>query len=195
MKSLFSATVCGVLALVLFLASPARSSGAAARIANPEASTPALEASAPASTGDTPSASTGAHPNLPRYYFGGYITVDEKSGETKDLHDQNQHNDLVAKIKESGIPQERILERDPGDCLQANPCEELSMREETTPNGVILLTTILQKPTIADSKVAHNTPLKNQTAKKDNWYYTRSCLSKNASYLLWIHDQQHQSAH
>ena len=191
MTRFFSARVCGLLALVLFLGNPARSFSAAARIA-PVASSPSPGAGAPVSAGDVPDASSGGHASLPRYYFGSYITVDEK-GEARELKDQVQHDDFVEKIKKWGIPQTRILEKDPGNCLISNPCEELSMREETSGIEVSLVTEIRQNPVIS-SGIPH-TPLSNQTSMKDRWSVTRSCLSQKASWLLWSHDKQHQTSH
>jgi hypothetical protein len=190
MKRFISATARGLLALALFLGSPAGSFGAAARIANPAVSSPSPETSAPAMTGDEPEAAPVAHTNLPRYYLGFYIRVNDK-GETQELKDPVLLDAFVEKTMKRGIPEERILKKDPGDCTKANPCEELSMREEETGNNVSLETTIRQIPVIASS-IPH-IPLRNQTSKKNSWLETRSCLSGTASYKVWEHDRQHQT--
>jgi hypothetical protein len=191
MKRFISATACGLLALVLFLGSPTGSFGAAAKIANPAVSSPSPETSAPAMTGDEPDASPVAHTNLPRYYLGSYLTVNDK-GKTEELGDKVLRDTFVEKTINRGVPEERILKKDPGDCTKENPCEELSMREEETGNNVVILeTTIRQIPVIASS-IPH-IPLRNETSKKRDWLETRSCLSGTASYKVWEHDRQHQN--
>src|ERR1035441_8858326 len=57
---------------------------------------------------------------------------------------------------------DRILKSDPGNCEQANPCEELNLREETSGNEVILVTEILQKPVVNSASIIPHNPLRTQ---------------------------------
>ena len=137
-------------------------------------------------------ASPVARTNLPRYYLRTYIRINEK-GDQQELKDPVLLDNFVTTTMNLGVPEERILKADPGDCDKANPCEELSMREEAVGINVSLQTTIRQVPVIA-SGIPH-TPLRNQTSMKNTWLETRSCLSATASFKLWEHDQKHRTSH
>src|ERR1017187_1376092 len=121
MKRIFSASACSMLLLVAILNGLTISFAAEARFGNPLASPASAEGKAPPVTGAAPDAVVPVQKSLPRYYFHAYVTVDEK-GDARSFTDQVQIDDYLQKLQK-WIP-DRILKSDPGNCEQANPCEE-----------------------------------------------------------------------
>jgi hypothetical protein len=180
-----------MLLLVAILNGLTISFAAEARFGNPLAPPASAEGKAPPVTGAAPDAVVPVEKSLPRYYFHAYVTVDEK-GDARSFTDQVQIDDYLQKLQK-WIP-DRILKSDPGNCEQANPCEELNLREETSGNEVILVTEILQKPVVNSASIIPHNPLRTQTVKKSTWLETRSCLSNVASYSLMNHDKLHRKS-
>src|ERR1017187_5910258 len=187
MKKLLSASVRGTLLLLIaFLVGRTTGFGAEVNRGQLLAAVAPPATKAPLAVVSAAETSSTVHDAMPRYYFGGYTKINEK-GDAIAFNDPVQIDDYLHKLK-NWIP-DRILESVPNDCSKINPCEELLLREETSGIEVILWTEIRQNPVVdSASKIPHK-PLRNQTAMKETWLDTRSCLSAKASYLILMHDK------